>query len=346
MSTINIASAVWSQDLTAMAEAPVDWIWQGFVARGNLTLLTSQWKAGKTTLLALLLSRRGQGGSVAGLAVAPGKTVVVSEESQALWSERARRYDFGNHVCFLCRPFLQVPGPAQWQALMDCLAALHDRQGVDLAVIDPLAPFLPCENNSKTMLDTLLPLGALTRRGMGVLLLHHPGKGEQPLGQAARGSSVMLGHADIAMEMRHPGGDPLTRRRRFFSLSRHTATPRSLSLELNAEGSDYVPVPDAQHEEFQAHWAALCMVLEDAAHKLTRQEILDQWPADFEKPTRHTLWRWLSRALEGKLIASEGTGRKRDPFRYWLPQREEVWKQDPLYQLRIEMAEQRRRLKL
>jgi len=54
----------------------------------------------------------------------------------------------------------------------------------------------------------------------------------------------------------------------------------------------------------------------------------------------------LSRALEGKLIASEGTGRKRDPFRYWLPQREEVWKQDPLYQLRIEMAEQRRRLKL
>jgi hypothetical protein len=342
MSTSNIAQEIWSHELAAATESPVDWLWHGFVAPGNLTLLTSLWKAGKTTLLALLLARRRQGGSVAGFAVKPGKTVVVSEEPQSMWSARARQYDFGDNACFLCRPFLRVPGPQDWQALVDRLAGLQEQHGIDLAVIDPLAPFLPGENNSKNMLDTLLPLGALTRRGMAVLLMHHPAKGEQPVGQAARGSGVLLGHVDIAIEMRHPGGDPLTRRRRFVSLSRHAATPRLLQLELNAEGTDYVAAPDAQQEEFQAHWQVLCMVLEDAHHKLTRQEILDQWPADFDKPTSHTLWRWLSHAVDGKLIASEGKGSKRDPFHYWLPHREEAWKTDPLYELHKLMQEQKR----
>ena len=35
----------------------VDWLWHGFAARGNVTLLTSQWKSGKTTLLSVLMAR-------------------------------------------------------------------------------------------------------------------------------------------------------------------------------------------------------------------------------------------------------------------------------------------------
>jgi hypothetical protein len=46
-----------------------------------------------------------------------------------------------------------------------------------------------------------------------------------------------------------------------------------------------------------------------------------------------------NRALGRSLIAREGTGRKSDPFRFWLPAREAVWKQDPLY----EMLEQLRK---
>ena len=40
----------------------IDWLWQGYLARGSLTLLTSLWKAGKTTLLTGLLQRLGSGG--------------------------------------------------------------------------------------------------------------------------------------------------------------------------------------------------------------------------------------------------------------------------------------------
>jgi hypothetical protein len=343
MPNATIPQEVWDHEVTAMTPQPLDWLWYGFVAPGNLTLLTSQWKAGKTTLLSLLLSRRKHGGQLAGLAVKPGKSVVVSEEPLLLWADRARRLDFGGQVCFVCRPFRTVPNANEWQSLLDHLLALHYQHGIDLAVFDPLAPFFRCENHAHSVLETLLPLRTLTATGLAVLLLHHPGKGERPLGQAARGSGVLLSHVDISIEMCHPGGDPLTRRRRFLALSRHTETPRRLLLELNAEGLDYLPVPDEEEDDFQASWDQLRLVLEDAPQKLTRRDILAEWPPDFAKPHPAKLWRWLDAAVQRGLLACEGSGRKKDPFRYWLPAREAVWKQDPLYEL---FEAQRRQLNL
>ena len=48
-------------DLRRAAEARTPWLWRGYLAPGNVTLLTSQWKAGKTTLMATLLARMGAG---------------------------------------------------------------------------------------------------------------------------------------------------------------------------------------------------------------------------------------------------------------------------------------------
>jgi hypothetical protein len=60
--------------LDALAGAPPQgaaWVRQGYLARGHVTLLSSQWKMGKTTLLSVLLSRMATGGALAGLGVAP-----------------------------------------------------------------------------------------------------------------------------------------------------------------------------------------------------------------------------------------------------------------------------------
>jgi hypothetical protein len=179
----------------------------------------------------------------------------------------------------------------------------------------------------------LLPLTPLTTSGMAVLAMHHPGKGEPPLGQAARGSGALLAHVDVSMEMRHPGGDPLTRRRRLLSLSRHAATPRQLLLELNPGGTDYTVIPEEQQDGFLAGWYTLKLIFEDAPQKLTREDILGEWPADFDKPSPSNLRKWLIRAVDRALVACEGSGRRADPFRYWLPATEVVWKADPLYDL-------------
>jgi hypothetical protein len=370
----------WDQEL-AVQSASIDWIWHGFIARSNLTLLTGLWKSGKTTLLSMLLANRKpivlppsseqsqQAGSdattpaaslspilplslslahpspltphpsLAALSVAPGKTIIVTEEPRSLWARRAQRYDFGGQVYFFSRPFRGTPTPDQWHAFIDQILRMHDEHGFDLLVIDPLAPLLKGENNARDMLDVLMPLATLTERGMAVLVLHHPARGNHPVGQAARGSGALLAHVDISIEMRHPGGDPNTRRRRFFALSRHEETPRQLTLELNADATDYQTVVETTKDGFDSAWPILCMIFEDAEQKLTRLEVFNEWPEDYEKPSRTALCNYLDHAVKNSLLACEGTGRKADPFRYWFPKTEEKWKQNPFHEL-LEMAKQ------
>ena len=55
MTSPRLVPALWVRDLEQATVTHVDWFWQGYLAAGNITLLTSQWKAGKTTLLAILL---------------------------------------------------------------------------------------------------------------------------------------------------------------------------------------------------------------------------------------------------------------------------------------------------
>src|SRR3954468_22960618 len=98
-------------------ESAADWVWHGYLARGNITLLTSQWKAGKTTLLAGLL-RALTGGSFLDRACAAGAAVVVAEESPPHWAQRRRAIPIGAHARLVSRPFPTRPTPEQWDELV------------------------------------------------------------------------------------------------------------------------------------------------------------------------------------------------------------------------------------
>jgi hypothetical protein len=67
----------------------------------------------------------------------------------------------------------------------------------------------------------------------------------------------------------------------------------------------------------------LRLVLDDAMERLTQRQILEEWPEDFRKPDQSTLSRELADALDKGWIRRRGTGRKKDPYRYWLPGKEE-----------------------
>src|SRR5687768_3722045 len=83
-----LARMVLARDLDDRHPTPRSWLWHGYLGPGKMTLLTSQWKSGKTTLLTLLLARMQQGGTLTGLSVSPGKALVISEESEADWQPR------------------------------------------------------------------------------------------------------------------------------------------------------------------------------------------------------------------------------------------------------------------
>src|SRR5262249_10998497 len=143
-------------------------------------------------------------GHLAGLAVAPGRAIVVSEEAASDWDARCRRLALGQNVRFLCRPFQGArPTDAQWLALGARLGALHRQEAVDLVVIDALATLLPgyAEMFAPKMLDCLLPLQALANQGPALLLLHHPAKGRRADGLTGRGTGALAGLADVVMEM-------------------------------------------------------------------------------------------------------------------------------------------------
>src|SRR2546423_7643687 len=200
MSTGRVMSPhFWDNDVASFPDSAADWILDGFLARGNMTLLTSMWKAGKTTLLTHLLARRVTGQPLLGRPVAPGKTVVISEEPRSLSADRCRRCDFGGKLCLFPQPFPYLPSAEQWRELMAEVAQLRHNDGVDLLVVDSLTHFVRAENVARGILDLLMPVRELTGQGMAALLMHHPRrKGGE--GVAGRGHGALHTEVDISIE--------------------------------------------------------------------------------------------------------------------------------------------------
>jgi hypothetical protein len=308
------------------------WLWHGLLGPGLMTAFTSQGKSGKTTLASILLARLERGGTLAGLPLAAGKAIVVTEESRAVWKARCRRLAIAQTaVRFLIRPFRGArPSFAEWRTFVANLARLHRQQAYDLLLIDPLASFLPgnAENHAPAMLDFLLTLQELAEAGLAIWLLHHPAKRTHADGQAGRGTSALGGCADILIEMscikrlRSPD-----RRRRLRAYARTEDTPRNLVIELNAEGTDYAVCAPMTGPAVES-WQEVEAILGSAYHRLTHQEIIEQWPDDRRAPDRSTLYRWLRRATEAGHLSCAGAGTRGDPYRYWLAARTSLMRPD------------------
>src|SRR5437762_10420770 len=131
------------------------WLWDGYRAPGNITLLTSLWKTGKTTLLTGLLRCLGRGEPFLGRTLCAGKALVVSEESTEHWAERLSRMPVGPHGQLLARPFPRRPDFDEWNALIDDACRMRLDGQLDLFVVDPMAKFLPgaWESNAAILID-------------------------------------------------------------------------------------------------------------------------------------------------------------------------------------------------
>src|SRR3954464_6318982 len=108
--------------LTEPEPAPVECRWHGYLRPGEVTLLTSQWKTGKTTLLAGLLRALGTGTPFLDRPTRPGKAWVISEEGEDLGRDRCRAHPVGDHVELVPRPFRKRPTPDEWADLLDTAA--------------------------------------------------------------------------------------------------------------------------------------------------------------------------------------------------------------------------------
>jgi hypothetical protein len=293
---------------------PVRWIWEGLLAEEAVTLLSAPEKAGKTTLLSLLLDRRREGGQLLGTRVRPGRTILCSEENSRLWALRQPPLDFGPGLEYHL-PLGDNPTPRRWRRYIDTLLELAEG-AFDLLVIDTAMTFLPAApNNPRALRKALNELRVIACRPAGVLLLHQtpPTRGRS----GARGP--VRAFADILIDMEAPPGDRFTRRRHFYGVGRYPGTLRHVAAELNPEGTDYLLLPDGPPQAAPpAALETLVRLLQESPEPLTRQEILARWPEGEPPPRADSLWRSLARGCELGLLVRSGEGTKVDAFRYGL----------------------------
>lgn len=306
-----------------------DWLWHGLIARGNLTLLTSQWKAGKTTLLTGLLQHFATGGTFLDRAVRPAKVLVVSEESQATWAARTRTMPLGRHCRLMSRPFRRRPTPESWNKLVDHAREMQKAGDLDLLLIDPLAKFLPgaTESDLGALLEMLDPLQSLAEAGVAVTILHHPRKKAAEEGNTARGSGGLLAAVDIIVELSQYGKlHSDERRRKLYAVSRYPETPKRLVYSWDPATGIFTSLGDPLGVAFNENWKQLHAILAKRKAACTHQELLVDWPPDQPGPSASVLYTWLNRAFEEKRLRREGSGRRTDPFRYRLENEDDKYR--------------------
>ena len=299
-----------------------EWIWNGYLARGNVTLLTSQWKAGKTTLLTGLLRQLGAGGRFLGRECSPARALVVSEESRGHWAHRLRTTPVGAHAHLMTRPFRGRPTAAAWEDLTAHASLLREAGQLDVFVVDTLASFLPgsSESDPGTLLAMLQPVQRLAAEGVGALVLHHPRRQASAEGNTARGSGVLLGFVDIILELHRVGGLRSDQYgRRLAGASRYPETPPRLYYQWDPATGAFQDLTDPHARRFRDNWPHLRALLAKRTSAATHRELLADWPAELERPAPSVLYEWLNRATEEKLVRRSGNGIARSPYRYRLP---------------------------
>ena len=324
----NPMSRIRMNALHAAPPVPVDWLWHGLLVGGGVTLLTSRWKTGKTTLLTGLFRHLGTGRPFLGLGVRPGRAWVVSEESADLWRDRTLDDPLGGHVELMSRPFRGRPTFDDWRTLIGAAADARRAGELDLFAIDPLASFLPgrCESSAEVLLEALQPLHDLAGAGVAVLLLHHPRKKAAEAGSSARGSGALLGFVDVNAELtRYSKLKSDAHRRLLVAESRRPETPPRVSYEWDPATGEFRLVADVRERQFEENWPVLLSVLDDRTAGATAKELREAWPPDAEKPSLGTLYDWLNQAFAKKRVRREGKGTNVRPWRYRLPNADDAY---------------------
>jgi hypothetical protein len=301
------------------AEHKDEWIWNGYMARGGITLFSALWKAGKTTLLAHLLASFGQDETFCGQAVRPARVVYVTEESQALWAGRRDKVGFGDWCEFVIRPFNQKPSFNQWYAFLNALAESLRQRPADLVVFDPITNLWPVkdENSAAEVTTALMPLRTLDpNECRNLTLVHHLRKGDGLEATGSRGSGALTGFVDTIVELRRfQAADNKDRRRVLTAHGRYDDTPAEAVVELTDHGyalhgtrSEVASVDAMQ---------VLMQILPPSAPGLTQKDLYEKWP-EGSKPNRNRFLDALRHGVNVGFWRMGGSGNRGDPIRYYL----------------------------
>jgi hypothetical protein len=142
-------------------------------------------------------------------------------------------------------------------------------------------------------------------------------------GKASRGSTALGGAVDIILDMRRHKPKELSDRRRVLSgLGRFDEIPDELVIELNPDGSGYTAHGDRKAIAAVELNRALLGVLPHQSPGMKAEDVHSALPPD-NRPCRGEVGKALQ-CGSGTHWARTGTGKRGDPYRFWMGFRDSV----------------------
>jgi hypothetical protein len=311
-------AAVPVSELTNSA-AEVAFLWNGIIALSHLTLIVALAKCGKTTFLAHLLRALQDGDDFIGRPTEKCRTIYVTEESPALWLERRDAIGLTDSLHVLCRPMHTRPTQLEWVEFVGHIHAQTVQHKCNLVFIDTIGNFAPWknENDAAEVQAALTPLNRLYAANIAVVAVQHAGKADGRQGTAARGSSALVGAADVVIELRRFNTDDRDDRRRVVTgYGRFDDVPTELVVTLDPDGSGYTAEGDRKAMAARELTAAILKVLPDSPPGMTGDKVHEDLDEE-DRPGRGKVGAALVEGAQAGKWQSSGSGKKGDPRQFW-----------------------------
>jgi hypothetical protein len=291
----------------------VEWVWEGILGRGFITLLSAPAKGGKTTLLSLLVKQMEQGGSLLGCNVNRGSVIIISEEPPLIWTIRRDHYGLRDHAEVCTIPFITKPTPIDWLDLLREGYLDIQARKPDLIVFDTLSHLWPVaeENSNSQEQQALMPLRGMSQLGPAILLHHHVGAA----GLRTRGATELEAFVDVTaqLDLTTPT-DPTCRNRKFTVKGRLTSSPERLEISLSQDGFDYQVLTGNLKPIRSSIWAEIARLLPTETPGITIEQLRRAWPDSESAPSHNTILQTLTRCGDKAGIRrSDGK-----PVEWWL----------------------------
>jgi hypothetical protein len=294
-------SLIHVKDLLSSEEPETDWLWDGILPSGGLSLVIAKPKVGKTTFafnLAVavsrgddLLDRKTQKGPVVYLALEEKKREVQKNLSKIGITDEPLIFHFG---------------PAPFRAMQEVIPLIEET-GAKLLVIDILQKFCRVKdlNDYAQVTRALEPLMATARQfNCHIQLLHHAGKKDRPDGDDILGSTGLLGGVDTSVHIKKRNKES----RVLFTIQRYGEDLAETVVILEADGT-LKSTGNKEEVEVEETIPAIVEALEETP--LTEKEIWERVGKGHSIVAKA-----LRQLVEQKKINRTGKGKRGDPFIY------------------------------
>jgi len=288
-----------------LEEFEVDYLWEGVIAKGRITILAAFAKAGKTTLISHLLKQMNEGGELADRLVSPTKVLILTEESQSDWVERKKELSLGDNVSLQCYPVLGALSEREWMSLMHEVASYCETEGIELVIFDTISGMWSVEDeNSSTEINrAFYGLRKLVQNNLAVMLVHHTTKKSASGGKAVRGSGAINANCDFIAEFDRNGNSGTQRKLKVISRLK-----KEFEVTIELVNNKYITVGNAKRPSWESNANALLTIIPISEPGLIIKELHEAWDESIlgDKPSTRTINRYIGglikrgRVLKGK----------------------------------------------